>query len=88
MGKRNERVLKLYWSKKEKDLMVQYPRRCDGALLVCHFGDMLMWGGIDGKDKGWANYREFNLVKELVERGYDKTTIKFEIRLRDDFELE
>lgn len=86
MGKRNENILKLYWSKKENDLMVQYPRSCDGALIFHHFGDVLKWGGINGKDKGWMNFEEFNLIKELVERGYDKTTLKFEIRLKDELE--
>lgn len=87
MPKQNERVLKLFWSKREKDIMVQYPRRCDGALVMHHFTDMLQWGGIDGKEKGWVNYKEFNLIKELKERGYDITTIKFEITLRNDFDL-
>ncbi len=87
MGKRNERILKVYYNKKENEIMVQYPRRCDGHLINNLFSDILQWGGIDGKDKGWLNYEVFNIVKELIERGYDKTTLKFEIRLKDDVEL-
>lgn len=87
MAKIDDRILKLYWSKKENDIMCQYPRRCDGALILNHFNDMLKWGGVNGHDKGWANYKEFNLIKELIERGYDKKTIKFEIRLNEDVEL-
>lgn len=87
MCKRNERILKFYWSEKENDFMVQYPRRCDGALVQQIFNNRLEWGGIDGKDKGWLNYKEFNLINELIERGYDKKSLKFEIRLKDDIEL-
>lgn len=83
MPKQDERILRLFWSKKEKDLMVQYPRSCDGSLIMHHFTDMLVFGGIDGKEKGWLNYKEFNLVKELISRGYDITTIKFEIKLKE-----
>lgn len=67
--------------------MVQYPRRCDGALVIYHFGKVLLWAGLDGKEKGWLNYKEFNIVEELINRGYDKTTLKFEIRLNEDSEI-
>lgn len=80
----NDRILKVRWSKKENDLLIYYPRGCDGSLIHHAFSDILMWGGINGKDKGWLNYKEFNLIKELIERGYDKTTLKFEIKLKDD----
>jgi len=76
--------LKVKWSKREKDFMIHYPRKCDGALMNYILGDMLIWGGIDGVDKGWLNYREFNLLKELDERGYDITTLKFEIKLKNE----
>jgi hypothetical protein len=84
MGKRNERILKVYWSEKEKDFIIQYPRRCDGVLIQGLFNKRLEWGGLDGKDKGWLNYCEFNVVEELIERGYDKKSLKFEIRLNED----
>lgn len=80
----NDRILKVRWSKKENDLLIYYPRGCDGSLIHYAFSDILTWGGINGKDKGWLNYKEFNLIKELIERGYDKTTLKFEIKLKDD----
>lgn len=80
----SDRILKVRWSKKENDLLITYPRRCDGALIYYLFGDILRWSGIEGKDKGWLNYETFNFLKELKERGYDLTTLKFEVRLKSD----
>ena len=51
-----DEILKVKWSKREKDLIIKYTIRCDGALINYLFGDILQWGGIDGKDKGWLNY--------------------------------
>jgi len=31
-----ENKLKVVWSKKESDLMIHYPRNCDGALMNIH----------------------------------------------------
>ena len=79
--------LKVKWSKREKDFMIYYPRKCDGALMNYILGDMLVWGGIDGVKKGWTNYKEFKLLKELEDRGYDITTLKFEIKLKNDYSI-
>lgn len=80
----NERILKVRWSKKENDLLISYPRRRDGALMNYILGDILQWGGIDGKEKGWLNYKVFNLINEFKQRGYDIKTLKFEIKLTDE----
>ncbi len=81
----NSNTLKIKWSKKENDFMIYYPRRCDGHLIQAHLlGDVLRWGGIDGIEKGWKNYIPFNLIEELKTRGYDLTTFKFEIKLKED----
>lgn len=79
-----DKILKVKWSKREEDLIIKYPRRCDGALINYLFGDILRWAGIDGKDKGWLNYETFNFLKELEKRGYDLTTLKFEVKLKND----
>ena len=74
-------MLKIRWSKKERDLMIHYPDKCDGALIqhiIC--GNILQWGGIDGKEKGWLNFESFNLLEELDKRGYNIKTLKFEIQ--------
>lgn len=52
------------WLKKEKDFSIHYPRKCDGHLLYSFF-------------EGYINAKE--LFKELEQRGYDLTTLKFEI---------
>lgn len=80
----NNRILKVRWSKKENDFLITYPRKCDGALMNYILGDILKWGGIDGKDKGWLNYKVFNLIEEFKKRGYDTKTLKFEIKLFDE----
>ena len=77
--------LKIVWSKKDGDHVIHYPRRCDGSLIQSHIcGNNYMWDGIDGKDKGWLNYRTFNLMEELEKRGYDLKTLKFSIKLKQD----
>lgn len=65
-----EKVLKVKWSNKENDLVIQYPKRCDGALMHYILSDIFIWDGINGKDKGWLNYTTFNLKDELIKRGY------------------
>lgn len=80
-----ENALKVKWSKREKDLLIYYPRGSDGALISSILLDTVYhWGGIDGKYKGWLNYEKFNLVEELEKRGYDIKTLKFEIKLKDN----
>lgn len=87
-----EDVLAIKWSKREKDLMIHYPRRCDGALIqshicadVCEF-DFQKWieQKRTGKNDDYAAYRVFNLITELKNRGYDITTLKFSIQLKKD----
>lgn len=73
-------TLKIKWSKKEKDFLIYYPSRPDGALIQHYIlGDILQWGGINNTNKGRFNYESFNLKEELERRGYDLTTLKFEI---------
>ena len=95
MGKKNKRILKVYWSKKENDFMIQYPRRCDGALIQSKLFtqnmifDLIKYHTERSRDRHILPYvMEMDLIKEFVHRGYDKTTMKFEIRLSDDTELE
>jgi hypothetical protein len=72
---RKETTLYAYWSRKERDLMYCYPKsKADGHLLHAVFG----YPGSFSND--------IDLLKELESRGYDTTTIKFSIKLKDSKE--
>jgi hypothetical protein len=79
----NESKLSLIYDKRQKDFVVKYPRRCDGALLLNKIvGDMLLWDFNKTITKEHPNYRVENLKDELESRGYDLTTLKFSIELK------
>lgn len=83
-----ETVLAVKWSKKENDLMIHYPRRCDGALV--HYMllsdrmifDYTKWCETKYESHPPAPYKMESLIKELEERGYDIKTLKFSIELK------
>lgn len=80
---RAEKELRIVWSKKEGDFLIHYPRPEDGRLINNKIlAEQLEWGGLEGKDKGWTNYKTFNLIEELDRRGYDTKTLKFTIKLK------
>lgn len=58
--------LRAYWSKREKDLMIDWPL------------------GISTGADGWLLHEMFSkdFQKELIERGYDIETIRFEIAIK------
>lgn len=56
------------WSKKEKDFLIHYPRKCDGHLVHGFFS-------------GYMNGKEF--MEELEKRGYDLKTLKFEVKEKE-----
>jgi hypothetical protein len=84
----NDNTLAIKWSKREHDLMIYYPRSCDGHLIqsyICaniHEFDFLKWIDEQHKNRPNACYRTFNLKDELIRRGYDITTLKFSIELK------
>lgn len=81
-----ENILKVKWSKREKDFMVYYPRRCDGALIQHKLFCQQMLFDFDKLNTNQMPYRmEDNFIEELEKRGYDKTTLKFEIKLKENF---
>jgi hypothetical protein len=93
MGKRNERILKVYWSNKENDFMIQYPRRCDGSLVQGKFFhqkmifDLIKYNAETLKNSNVLPYKmEDDFIEELEKRGYDKKSMNFEIRLKDEVE--
>lgn len=78
-------VLSIKWSKKENDFMINYPRSCDGHLIAdAILSDRLRYC-IPDKEKPFPyNYEIENLKKELETRGYDLTTLKFRIELKQE----
>ncbi len=79
--------LTLIYDKRQKDFVVKYPLRCDGALIMNTIvGDTLKYEipGLDKKHYYPYNFSTFNLIKELEERGYDITTLKFSIEKKKD----
>ena len=96
--------LRIKWSKKEDDFVVYFPRKADGGWILHYiigkrketsFKDSVSndknWTRVCGLD--WNPYIslfEVDFIGELVERGFDKTTLKFEVsidlrRLKTDF---
>lgn len=61
-----ENKLRARWSKREKDILVNYPK---GIGTVCDCNYLF--------SEVFTN----NFVKEMKERGYDITTLKFEIKV-------
>jgi hypothetical protein len=83
MSNYREDKLTLSYNKRQKDFIIAYPRRCDGALILnTIIGDILKWGGIVSNHKEPYNFEVFNLKEELERRGYDLTTLKFSIELK------
>lgn len=85
MARHNERKLSLIWDKRQKDFIVKYPRRCDGALIINTIvGDILKWSFYKEHKRESPAFDVFNLKEELEERGYDLTTLKFSIELKKE----
>lgn len=74
----------LNWSKKEKDIMLHYPRKCDGWLMHEYISDEVLefdyLAFLQGSNKPYTTRK--SLVAELKERGYDIESIKFSIKLK------
>ncbi len=70
-----EEKLTLKWSKREKDLICHYPNPTDGAACF----DAFTSDRYRPLSKTWSN----SFKKELEERGYDITTLKFSIKKKN-----
>lgn len=82
MPKHNPNKLSLSWDKREKDFMINFPRKSDGWLAQGHLvGRVLLF---DYHGERPYNFTEFNFIKELENRGYDPKTIKFSIELKEE----
>lgn len=85
MAKRNENKLSVIYDKKQKDFVVKYPKKCDGALALDHLvGDILKFRIPDNEHPRPFNFASENFIKELEKRGYDPSTLKFSIELKKE----
>lgn len=85
MPKHNKRKLSLIWDKRQNDFIVKCPRRCDGALAIYHLvGDILRWDMEKASKREFYCFERINFQEELEKRGYDLTTLKFSIKLKDN----
>lgn len=66
---RNEDGIRVRWSKHENDWYIHYPRKSDGWLTY----DLL---------KGHDTFQKW--IKQLEERGYDLTTLRISVRLKEE----
>jgi len=67
------------WCKSEKDLKYWYPKKCDG-----HFLNGVFNNPRERKDPFTDNYIvEKSIIEELVSRGYDIESVRFEITLKE-----
>jgi hypothetical protein len=73
------RTLRARWSKRERDILYSYPRHgSEGALLHYHFG-VLQPAAFPA-----ARIPEGKtLLQELEERGFDLTTLRFSIAVKE-----
>lgn len=76
--------LSYIYDKRQKDFVSRGPRTTDVNLLFYLFGDILRFDLYKyGKE---VPYEVFNALNELENRGYDLTTIKFSIELKEPVE--
>jgi hypothetical protein len=66
--------LSVFWSKRENDFLIRYPRKCDGHLIY----GRLMTDFFPKYERGDKSF-----IDELEKRGYDLQSMKFEIRLKE-----
>lgn len=70
MGKRNPEKLSAIWSKRFRDVFYRSPNQWDGHLL--HAVLCAPRWNVDGE-------RQKTFIEELEARGYDITTLRFEV---------
>lgn len=66
----NDRKLRAKWSKREGDVMIYYPDKRDGAMLSSLLSAP-------------TSIFPIGFLRGLEERGYDLTTLKFEITKKE-----
>ena len=65
-----DNTLAVKWSKREDDLLINYPRESDGIMIDYYFYHL--------------KYDNKNLIQELIDRGFDIKTLKFSVELKKE----
>lgn len=75
-----KRKLTVKWSKREKDLLINWPgHKADGHLICGVFSTKKVeFDPIKNRHE-----TQLSVIEELEKRGYDITTLKFEVSLKD-----
>lgn len=74
------KTLSARWNKRQKDILYWFPHKCDGGMLNHYLtGKRYNPCPLHGAPK-WEN----SLIEELEARGYDITTLKFSIQLKEE----
>lgn len=89
-------TLKVYWSKKENDFVVDYQSKSTGGYVIGHVVGKRVEArrslNDDSKHGLWEserhlykdgeyNFHEHDFIKEMQSRGYDTKTLKFSIKI-------
>ena len=91
----NKLKLRIKWDPKEQDFMAYYPRKSDGGWLLDRIVGKRRITTADASAKNdkaltricgldWNPYLglyELDFIQELISRGFDKTTLKFEVMI-------
>jgi hypothetical protein len=73
--------LRYRWSARLRDFLISYPRSADGHLVHAVLGAKRMDADYSGPGSTRIVF-EPSFTAELEARGYDLTTLKFEVRLK------
>jgi hypothetical protein len=73
--------LRYRWNAKLRDFWISYPRSADGHLIAGHFGGKRMAADYGGPGPSRIVF-DPSFTAELEARGYDLTTLKFEVRMK------
>lgn len=83
----NRNKLVMFWSRKEQDFLIRYPKSEDGHLLHALLNAKRQVP-VDSQSGGLQIDYAPSLVEELAARGYDITTLRFEVTMEPKKESE
>jgi hypothetical protein len=79
----NHNKLVVFWSKRERDFLIRFPRSCDGHLAHYVFAgerQRITYG--EEREREGPVVWDPSFVQDLEKRGYDTTTLRFEVTRR------